>query len=40
MHMLRTGIEKKADICATNPANKTKCMSNNAKQKIGKKIVV
>jgi hypothetical protein len=27
-----TGIEKKVEICTTNLANKTKCMSTNAKK--------
>jgi hypothetical protein len=32
MHMLGTGKEKEVDIFATNLANKTKCMSTNAKK--------
>jgi hypothetical protein len=38
MHMGRTRIEKEVEIYATNLANKTKCMSANAK-KWGKPIV-
>jgi hypothetical protein len=30
MHMRGTGIEKEVEICATNIANKAKCMSTNA----------
>jgi hypothetical protein len=33
-----TRIEKEGEVCATNLANKTKCMSTNAK-KLGKKFV-
>jgi hypothetical protein len=36
--MCRTWIEKEVEICATNIANKTKCMSTNAK-KWGKNTV-
>jgi hypothetical protein len=36
--MRGTRIEKEVQICATNLANKTKCMSTNAK-KWGEKIV-
>jgi hypothetical protein len=36
--MRGTRIEKEVEICATNLANKTKCMSTNAK-KWGKKFV-
>jgi hypothetical protein len=31
MHMRGTRIKKKVEICAANLANKTKCMSTNAK---------
>jgi hypothetical protein len=31
--MRGTGIEKEAEICATNLANKTKCMSTHAKKR-------
>jgi hypothetical protein len=30
--MRGTGTEKEAEICATNLANKTKCMSTNSKK--------
>jgi hypothetical protein len=30
--MHETGIEKEAEICATNLANKTKCVSTSAKK--------
>jgi hypothetical protein len=30
MHMRETRIEKEVEICATNLANETKCMSTNA----------
>jgi hypothetical protein len=30
--MRGTGIEKEAEICATNITNKTKCMSTHAKK--------
>jgi hypothetical protein len=36
--MRGTGIEKEVEICATNLANKTKCMSTSAK-KWGEKNV-
>jgi hypothetical protein len=36
MLMRGTGIEKEAEICATNITNKTKCMSTD-KMKLGKK---
>jgi hypothetical protein len=36
MHMRGTRIEMEVEICATNLANKTKCMSTNVK-KWGKK---
>jgi hypothetical protein len=32
MHRRGTRIGKKVEICATNLANKTKCMSTNAKE--------
>jgi hypothetical protein len=32
MHMIGTKIEKEVQICATNLANETKCMSTNAKK--------
>jgi hypothetical protein len=32
MHMRETRIEKEVDICVTNLANKTKCMSTNAEK--------
>jgi hypothetical protein len=35
--MRGTGIEKEVEICATNLAKKTKCMSSNA-MKLGKKL--
>jgi hypothetical protein len=38
MHMRGTRIEKEVEICATNLANKTKCMSTNAKKWGEKKI--
>jgi hypothetical protein len=34
--MLGTRIERDVEICATNLANKTKCMSTNAKKWGGK----
>jgi hypothetical protein len=34
--MRGTGIEKEAEIHAANPANKTKCMSTNAREKMEK----
>jgi hypothetical protein len=30
--VVETGIDKEVEICATNLANKTKCMSTNAKK--------
>jgi hypothetical protein len=35
--MRGTRIKKEVEICATNPAHKTKCMSTNAK-KWGKNV--
>jgi hypothetical protein len=32
MHMRGNRIEKQVEICATNLANKSNCMSNNAKK--------
>jgi hypothetical protein len=32
MHMHGTRIENEVEICATNLANKTKCMSTNEKK--------
>jgi hypothetical protein len=32
MHMRGTRTDKEVEICATNLANKTKCMSTNAKK--------
>jgi hypothetical protein len=32
MHMRETRIEKEVEICATNLANKIKCMNTNAKK--------
>jgi hypothetical protein len=34
--MRGTRIEKEVEICATNLANKTKCMGINGKEKIAK----
>jgi hypothetical protein len=36
--MRGTGIEKEAEICATNITNKTKCMSTHAKEMGGRKM--